>query len=100
MVYVTWISISISNMQYKIRNDELGHVTWPILACAGSYIDNKAGTAAQSLSFTASDSYTETKSFTHTAGLSITVGTEFKCGVPAIAEAKVSVEITASYEFT
>lgn len=63
-------------------------------------IDNTDGTIAQSSTFTVSESVTETSSFTHTAGASVTVGTEFSAGIPVLAEGKISVEVTASYEYS
>ena len=86
------------DMKYHV--DKSNIIKLPPKVVVSKYLDNKAGSTTQSLSFTATESHTETKSFTHTAGLSVAVGTEFSVGVPAIAEGKVSVEVTASYEFS
>jgi hypothetical protein len=63
-------------------------------------IDNTDGSVEQSTTFTVSEEVTETASFTHTAGASVTVGTEFKAGIPVLASGSISVEVTASYEFS
>ena len=62
-------------------------------------VDNRNATGSPSITFTVSKTVTETKSFTHTVGASVKVGTAFKTGIPFVAEGKVSVEVTASYEF-
>ena len=68
---------------------------------AGQVHVNALSTSSeQSATFSATETYTETKSFSHTAGASVTVGTEFKVGVPLIASGSVSVEVSASYEFS
>ena len=62
-------------------------------------VNNRNGTGSPSITFTASKTVTETTSFTHTTGASITIGTDFKTGIPFVAEGKVSVKATASYEY-
>ena len=62
-------------------------------------LDNRNATGISIIEFTVSKTVTETQSFTHTVGASVTVGTEFKTGIPFVAEGKVSVEVTASYEY-
>ena len=71
----------------------------PPTEVAKKVIDNRKSSTTPSIEFTVSKAVTETESFTHTAGMSMTVGTEFKVGVPLIAEGKISVSVTASYEF-
>jgi len=62
-------------------------------------IDNTNGTAEQNIKFVVSETVSDSSSFTHTAGASVTVGTEFSVGVPLLSDGKVSVEISAKYEF-
>jgi hypothetical protein len=42
-------------------------------------------------------SYTRTKSWNHSLSVTVGVETEFKCGVPFIAEGKISVSVETSY---
>merc|ERR1712176_1570656 len=58
------------------------------------------GSRDQSMAMGISETVTETMCFSHTAGVSVTVGTEFSCGIPVLAEGKVSIEVTAAYEFS
>ena len=62
-------------------------------------INNLKGTQSPSIAFTVAKEVVERESFSHTAGASLTVGTEFKTGVPIVAEGKVKVEFTVSYQF-
>jgi len=64
------------------------------------YIDNEDSSMAQYTTFTVAEQVEEKEIFTHTGGVAVKVGTEFKCGVPVLAQSKVSVEVTASYEFS
>lgn len=64
------------------------------------YIDNADSSSEQSTEFSVSEEVTQTSSFTHTAGIEVAVGTEFKCGVPLLAEGSISVEVTVGYEFS
>ena len=72
----------------------------PPKVAGNQFINNSGGSTEQEMTFVATEEHTETKSFTHTAGASVMVGTEFKTGVPVIAEGKVKVEVTLSYEFS
>ena len=64
------------------------------------YINNTDSSVEQSTMFSVSETVTETSTFTHTAGIEVMVGTEFTSGVPSLAEGKITVEVTASYEFS
>ena len=64
------------------------------------YINNKDSSVKQSTTFSVSETVTETSTFTHTAGVEVMVGTEFTSGVPTLAQGKITVEVTASYEFS
>lgn len=64
------------------------------------HLDNRFSSITQSTKFSVSEQVTESASFTHTAGTSVKVGTSFKTGVPFVAEGKVSVDVTASYQFS
>jgi len=54
----------------------------------------------QSMSFSLTTSVTEKSTFEKSAGVSLSVGTEFECGLPFVANGKISVELTASASFT
>ena len=56
--------------------------------------------ATASVDFSVAKSVTKTSSYSHTVGVSVTTGTEFAVGIPLLAEGKVSLEISASYEHT
>jgi hypothetical protein len=51
----------------------------------------------QRVEFTYSEEVTDESSFSHEFGVEIGVGTEFSCGLPTIAEGKISVEAKAAY---
>ena len=91
-------SWEFESIKYSI-NDGKVHLR-PPMELGRQIIDNRAGNTNPSIDFTISKSVTETESFTHTAGLSLTVGTEFKTGIPFLAEGKISLSVTASYEFS
>jgi hypothetical protein len=54
----------------------------------------------QRIEFKFSDTMTNQTSFSHNFGLKINVGTQFRCGLPTIAEGKVSLKMGASYNMT
>jgi hypothetical protein len=59
------------------------------------------GTSVEQTSGISSDStVTEEFGFSNSLGISVGVSTEFKCGLPALAEGKVQVTVTGSYEHT
>jgi len=68
-------------------------------AVGGEEINNQ-GSSDQSVAMSISETVSETMSFSHSAGVSVTVGTEFSVGVPFLAEGKVSMEMSASYDFS
>lgn len=66
----------------------------------GKKIVRNSSSQSQSSTYVVSRTITETSSFQHTAGASVSVGTSFKTGVPYIAEGEISVEVSASYEYS
>ena len=75
-------------------------VTSRDVSCVIQRINNEFSSQEQSTTLKVSETVTTTESFEHAAGVSVMAGTEFSCGVPALAEGKVSLEVTANYEFT
>ena len=52
------------------------------------------------IKFVASKAVTETRSFQYTGGFSVKVGTTFEVGIPVIAQAGISLEVSTTHEFT
>ena len=88
----------LENVEYQV--EEASVQEYPPETVAYQRIDNSDGTIEQNSRFMVSETITESTSFTHTAGASVTVGTEFKVGVPLLASGTVSIEVSASYEFS
>lgn len=55
---------------------------------------------ADPIVFTFNETVTETSTFTRQAGVEISAGTEFKCGLPFVADGKVDVSVKASRSIT
>ena len=66
----------------------------------GTQLFENNSSIEQQFAWKFSKSVLTTSSFTNQVGASITVGTQFSCGVPILAQGKVSVEISASYSHT
>ena len=84
----------------KYHNAEGSVYALPPEQVGFQHVDNKNSSSEQTTMFTVSEAVTETSSFTHTTGASVTVGTEFGTGIPVVAEGKISMEVTASYEYS
>ena len=63
-------------------------------------IVRNSSSQSQTTKYTVSRTIIETSSFQHTAGASVSIGTSFSTGVPFLAEGKIEVEVTASYEYS
>merc|ERR1712071_647744 len=86
-----------TDIKYDVKN---GKITPMKPTAVGKKTITNSGSATQSLSLEVSEEFSETMSFSHSAGVSVTVGATFSIGVPLVAEAEISTEVSASYDFS
>jgi hypothetical protein len=87
----------VEEVTYDVNSSTIRGTTPEIIAT--TTVENDTGTA-QSSTVNLSKSVTETSSFTFMTGFSLTVGTSFEAGIPLVVDGKVSVQGTATTQFT
>lgn len=87
----------LQDVDYDIKNGKITEM--PPQNAGVKTIENETSQSQQT-KYIVTKTVSETSSFEHTTGASISVGTTFGVGIPIVAMGEISVEVSASYDYT